>query len=202
MGASQIEYVEVDVDSLLLDDKNARQHDERNQNAVAASLTRWGQVENLVVQRSTRRVIAGNCRLGEMRRLGVRTARVALLDISDAQAAALAVALNRTGELANWDYAQLAETLGAMDDAADLIGWSESELHNLLNAQFSPDDDPDIPEFDDDDATGGDVSVEPIKLTSGERERFARVLAAMRETHKTSEGECVVALCDFWESGR
>lgn len=195
---AQVEFADVDLETLLLDDSNARTHDERNQKAVAASLTRWGQVENLVVQRSTRRVIAGNCRLQQMRDLGMKSARVALLDISDKQAAALAIALNRTGELASWDYAQLSETIASLDDAADLIGWSESELHNLLNAQFTPEDS-DIPEFDDVDEP---VTVEPIKLTSGERERFARVLASMREARKTSEGEAVVALCDFWESAR
>ena len=42
---------------LYADPANARQHDEKNLDAIAASLRQFGQVEPLVVQKSTGKVI-------------------------------------------------------------------------------------------------------------------------------------------------
>jgi ParB-like chromosome segregation protein Spo0J len=55
---------------LHLDASNARQHNERNLEAIKGSLARFAQVEPLVVQKSTGRVIGGNGRLVAMRALG------------------------------------------------------------------------------------------------------------------------------------
>ena len=49
--------------SLHNDPANARQHGERNLQAITDSLARFGQVEPVVIQRSTQRVVGGNGRL-------------------------------------------------------------------------------------------------------------------------------------------
>lgn len=85
----------VALDSLHPDPANARKHDERNIAAISASLRQFGQVEPLVVQASTGKVIGGNGRLEAMRKDGATHADVVELDIDDTQATALGIALNR-----------------------------------------------------------------------------------------------------------
>ncbi|MCP4592832.1 MAG: ParB N-terminal domain-containing protein [bacterium] len=96
------------------DPANARRHDQRNLTAIAASLKEFGQVEPLVVQKGTGKVIGGNGRLTALLADGVEHADVVELDIDDTRAAALGIALNRTAELANWDDDALATTLAAL----------------------------------------------------------------------------------------
>ena len=92
----------VPVDSLHLDPSNARVHGEENLAAIEGSLRRFDQVEPLVIQKSSGRVIGGNGRLVAMRKLGWKECDIVELDIDDLQATALGIALNRSGELASW----------------------------------------------------------------------------------------------------
>lgn len=105
----------VPVDTLHDDPANARTHGEDNLAAIEASLREFGQVEPLVAQRGTGKVIGGNGRLLVMRRLGWATAKVTWVDLNDARAAALGIALNRTGELAGWDEAALNAALAELE---------------------------------------------------------------------------------------
>lgn len=119
--------------SLVLDEQNVRTHGKRNLEAIRGSLKRFGQVEPLVVQKGTRRVLAGNGRLLALRELGVTEVDIVEVDVQAGDAAALAVALNRTAELAGWDMAKL-KTL--IDETAEIdwgnLGWSEAELRQAL----------------------------------------------------------------------
>lgn len=127
----------VRLDDLVLDDRNARVHDDANRAAIRASLEDHGQVEPLVVQALTRRVIAGHGRIGEMRGLGWTEADAVVLDVDDAQARKLALRLNRSAELADWDLDLLGEAISLLDgDDLDLsgLGWSDGELQRLLDA--------------------------------------------------------------------
>jgi len=119
---------------LVEDPRNARVHGEANLAAIRASLERFGQVEPLVVQASTRRVIGGNGRLSAMRALGILEADVALVDINDRGAAELGIALNRIPELADWNAANLGEILREFERTPEelaALGFSEDELRGL-----------------------------------------------------------------------
>ena len=124
----------VALDSLQLDPSNARAHGDRNLEAIAASLRRFGQAEPLVVQAGTRRVIAGNGRLVAMRQLGWRECDVVFVAVDDVQATALGIALNRTAELAEWDEAVLARLLSELraEDALEAVGFDEREIDALI----------------------------------------------------------------------
>ena len=102
------------LDALHADPANARQHGDRNLDAIRASLATFGQVEPLVVHRPTKRVIGGNGRLAAMRALGWTHADVVELDVSETQATALGIALNRTAELAEWDLPSLGARLQSL----------------------------------------------------------------------------------------
>ncbi len=121
--------------SLIPDPANARAHGEKNLEAIRASLARFGQAEPLVIQRSTRRVIGGHGRLAAMKALGWSEADIVELDLDDLQATALGIALNRTGELAEWDLPALGKILESLQTqgALDGVGFSEKEIGGILD---------------------------------------------------------------------
>lgn len=137
-----MELIQRKIADLKLDPDNARQHDERNLNAIQASLEGFGQVENLVIQKGTDKVIGGNGRLEALRRMGVKVVQCVEVDCTDDEAQALSVALNRTGELATWDEKQLAKTLGAIAKRDPLqalrTGFDEREIKTLLAKLTAP----------------------------------------------------------------
>jgi hypothetical protein len=127
--------VTVPIDALYEDPANARLHGERNLDAIMASLRRFGQVEPLVVKKGDRRIIGGNGRHVAMKALGWTECQVVEVDVSDTQATALGIALNRTAELAEWDEGTLARLMGSLrDDGFDLadVGFDDAELRELF----------------------------------------------------------------------
>ena len=125
MDTRTLEIKRVPLDSLHLDPANARTHGEQNLETIQASLQRFGQAEPLVVHAGTGRVIGGNGRLVAMRKIGWTECDVVQLDIDDLQATALAIALNRTAELATWDEPALGRLLEELraEDSLDGIGF-------------------------------------------------------------------------------
>mgnify|MGYP003144603562 CR=1 FL=1 len=137
----------VPIDSLHEDPANARAHPERNREAVRASLREFGQVEALVVQQGTGLVIGGNCRLVELRALGVEDVLVSEVDLDDVKAKRLGLILNRSAETAEWDEENLTALLRDLegDDLLEGLGWDEGELAKLLDDPAAGGDDPGPP---------------------------------------------------------
>lgn len=137
---SEMQIVEMNLSDLVPDPENPRVHDERNLDAIVASLKEHGQVEPLLIQKSTNMVIAGNGRREAMTKLGWTKATVAVVDVDDKAARRLSIALNRSGELAGWDDGILAKHLqslnefGADDAWLDGLGFNESEMNDLVNS--------------------------------------------------------------------
>ena len=132
---------EVPLDNLSEDPENARLHSDRNIDAIVASLKKFGQVEPLVVQTATMRVVGGNGRLRAMKEMGWGSARIVRVDLDDTQARALGIALNRTAELAEWDYERLGEVIRTVTEAGIdplLLGWQSYEIEPLLAANWAP----------------------------------------------------------------
>jgi hypothetical protein len=128
----------VQIDSLVPDPENPRTHDERNLQAIKASLQEHGQVEPLLVQKSTNMVIAGNGRMQAMKLLGWSECHVVIVDVDDIQARKLSIQLNRSGELAGWDEATLTKHLQDLGELAafdvEAMGFDSSELEQLVAA--------------------------------------------------------------------
>lgn len=128
----------IPLESLNFDKENPRVHDEENMEAIGKSLTAFGQVEPLVVQRSSRMVIAGNGRLRAMMNMEWESAKCVLLDVDDRKARELSIALNRSGELAGWNQSILAGHLTALADLDDFdpenIGFSAVQMKTLVDS--------------------------------------------------------------------
>ena len=138
-----LEIKRVAIDSLTPDPQNARTHGGTNLSAIRASLKTFGQVEPLVVQRGTGRVIGGNGRLEVLRSDGATEVDVVEVDVEDDGARALGVALNRTGELASWDGDQLRALIDsvALDGFSfDDIGLDDAALNRLIGSVAPPQD--------------------------------------------------------------
>ena len=130
-----MQITDTPLEALHSDTRNARRHDERNMKAIVDSLEQFGQVEPLVVRKGLGRVVGGNGRLEAMRKLGWTSAKVVEVDLDDRQATALAIALNRSGELGSWNLDQLEKNLlelrGTELDLSTL-GFDEHELSRII----------------------------------------------------------------------
>lgn len=130
-----LEVVSVNINDLVEDDRNPRTHDKKNLASIKASLEKFGQVEPLVVQRSTKKVIGGNGRLSVMKQLGWDSVAIVLVDVDESKARQLSVVLNRTAELADWDMPELASILSeikASDISLDSVGFDDIDLHKTF----------------------------------------------------------------------
>ncbi len=125
-----LEIITAKVSELIEDPANARRHTLRNMQAIEASLKRFGQVEPLVVQKSTQQVIGGNGRLTAMKELGWEECQVVEIDVDSMEATAIAIALNRTSELAEWDIGTLAPLLEKLPTEA-VVGFDQVEIEEL-----------------------------------------------------------------------
>ncbi len=188
----------IPLEQLVNDPDNARRHPVRNLATIKESLRKYGQVEPLVVQASSMRVIAGNGRLAAMLELRAEgeaasggqawdRASCHVVDVDDATARQLSVTLNRTAELAEWDDEKLHAILReALDGQATLgaMGWTEAEVQKLLGAaEIDVDGLQDGIEFEAEDMPEGPAHVRMIQLFFDSRtiEPFNRAVAKLHE---------------------
>ena len=134
--ADSLRPLAVETAALTPDPANARQHSERNLEAIRASLARFGQRKPLVVQRRGRALVvrAGNGTLAAALRLGWSHVAAVVVEESDVSATGYAIADIRTGELASWDHGTLEATLNSLaTEGVDLdeLAFSASDLDEI-----------------------------------------------------------------------
>lgn len=127
----------VPIDNLIPWPKNPRRNDAAV-DVVAASIKRFGFGAPLIVRTANRMVIAGHTRLKAAHKLGLTEVPVRFLDIAETEAEAMAIADNKTGELATWDDTALGEILSTTPNLEGL-GFSQSDLDDLLSGLSSND---------------------------------------------------------------
>lgn len=130
-----MEIKTVDINSIFIDPSNARKHPQKNMDAIKGSISKFQQVEPLVVQKSKKIIIGGNGRYQAMKELGFKEVQIVEVDLTDTQSAALAISLNRTGELAEWDLDILPDLLLSLQqEDFDLasIGFDEDDLNTFI----------------------------------------------------------------------
>lgn len=175
----------IKVSALHEDPDNARSHDEKNIEAIKASLSRFGQQKPIVIS-EIGKVIAGNGTLAAARLLGWgEIACVRFVDDESSQAA-YAIADNKTAELASWDLPVLSETLinlGPEDLGA--TGFSEEEIKSLsaFSDRLFEDKEEEEPILDD------DAEIDPSTVKVPER-GSVHVIGR----HTLHVGDCVEVL--------
>ena len=134
-----MQLTKVRLDTLILDPMNAREHGARNLETIGASFGEFGQVENIVVQKSSNRVISGNGRVQVLLDAKVTEVFANIIDCNDSQATKLGLAMNRTAELGTWDKDRLKEIsawLAELNVPIDDIGFSPDELMGMGVSDF------------------------------------------------------------------
>jgi hypothetical protein len=117
MAGAQTYEPDADLGDLLDHPDNPREGDDA---AVADSIEVNGFYGAIVVQRSTRRILAGHTRRRDLQAAGATTGPVMWLDVDDKRARTILLADNRYAELARWNPGKLADVLVAM--GADIAG--------------------------------------------------------------------------------
>ena len=132
-GGLQIERRSVH--DLSNDPANARKHNDKNIDAIIASLRRFGQQKPIVIDKNNI-VRAGNGTLEAARRLGWDTIDCVTTALQGSDAIAYAIADNRTAELAEWDEDTLAAQLNGLltesEDIALAAGFTPEEIEAML----------------------------------------------------------------------
>lgn len=122
-----------------IDPANVRTHSERNIDAIARSLARWGQRQPIIVQREGMVVRAGNGRILAARSLGWEEMAMLVVDEDSVEAAAFAIADNRTSELAEWDDEALVAVLESLpDDITVDVGFDDAEIAAIIEELTPP----------------------------------------------------------------
>lgn len=137
---------EVEIAQLTPDPANPRKHGPKNLRSIKESLQRFGQVVPLVVSKGI--VVGGNGTMSAMQELGWTKANVVDLDhLSEADRKLLGITLNRSAELAEWDYGILSDELRSLTeldtnigtDILDGLGWEKFEIEPLLLSSWKSD---------------------------------------------------------------
>lgn len=198
MGNSKLVPLLVPIEPLVLDPTNARDHNDRNINAIMYSLATYGQQKNISLDKEGRVALAGNGTVMAARALGwTHIAAVPFESDDPVTVGGWKIADNRTAELATWNFEHLAEGLRNLQDAgADLtkFGWEPFELEPLLTAEWRPPDEGPLP-------TGGHQSGKSIVVTEGQRERIERAVGEFIRQHEPNDrevGAVVALICDVW----
>ncbi len=130
-----MEIVDRPLASLKFDPRNARKHGEKNLEAIKASLARFGQQKPIVVTPDGT-VIAGNGTLAAAMALGWESVKAVTTTLAGSDLSAFGIADNRTGELAEWDDANLDALLAdiAKDDRSLAIatGFDDADISARL----------------------------------------------------------------------
>lgn len=130
------------IDELVEHPDNPRRGDEE---AIEASMEAHGFYGAVLVQSSTRRIIAGNHRTRVARRRGDATIPVLMLDVDDDRARRILLVDNRTNDTATYDGVELTRLLAELaagDDGLAGTGFDVTDLADLLK-HWGPAGDPD-----------------------------------------------------------
>jgi ParB-like chromosome segregation protein Spo0J len=121
----ELEIKVIPIDDLTLDPNNAREHNQKNLDAIANSLQMFGQRKPVVITKELV-VVAGNGTLEAAKQIGWKGLSCVTVpddwDIDTIKAYALAD--NRTAELASWNTEVLLSQLRDLD----LSDWSVTDL--------------------------------------------------------------------------
>jgi hypothetical protein len=135
-----MQVVAVPLDELVLDDRNARKG---NVAVIVESLREFGQHRPVVVQRSSKKVIAGNHLVKAARTLGWSEVDALFVDDDDTKALRRSLADNAVGDTAKWENELLAELL---EEVGPVPGYDQKALDRLVEST-SPKDEVSEPIF-------------------------------------------------------
>lgn len=134
----ELETVKVPVGEIREHPRNPRKG---NVTAIVESIQANGLYRPVIVQKSTRYILAGNHTFKALKELGETLIPVVFVDVDDNTATRILLADNRTADLGEYDNETLAELLGSLGEEIQGTGYNEywenelAELTDELNQQ-------------------------------------------------------------------
>jgi len=126
----------VKVDSLTPDPENAREHSDRNIEAIKKSMAKFGQQKPIVISEDNV-ILAGNGFWTAAKALGWEDIAAVRSTLEGAKATAYAIADNKTGELGGWDYDRLADQMREFNrQLQEATGFADFEMESLLKEDW------------------------------------------------------------------
>jgi hypothetical protein len=116
---------EVEIGSLQFMHNNPRIGDRA---AIKRSMRRVGWFGTCVARTSNREILVGNNRVSVWEELGHTHVPVYWVDVDDQTAARIALADNRTQDLATYDYTELVANIHAIGDDVDVLAVTTNEM--------------------------------------------------------------------------
>jgi ParB-like chromosome segregation protein Spo0J len=172
----------VDAETLIHDPNNAKKHPDKNMRAIRESLKQFGQLEPLVVRKQNKIVLGGNARLEVMKDLGYKEVKVKFIDCDDQEAKAIALVLNRTGELGEWDEDRLKVMLESIADQFNLddLALGDDDFSFLDEKEMNVEEvEGDIPMSDE-----VDIDKEYLVILFDSKDAFDAVQKKLNNDHK------------------
>lgn len=127
-----MEKLMVPIGDLSPDPNNARVHHERSITVLMESLDKFGYQKPIVASRDGI-VYAGNGTFEAAKRLGWTHIPVSRTDLKGVELAEYAIADNRTGELSEWDYDKLSQSLTSFEGNV-VVGFDAKEYEKLTQS--------------------------------------------------------------------
>ena len=175
------------------DPKNARKHNKKNIDLICKSLKEFDQYKNIVVQKSTGKIIAGNGTYQAAKVLGWDEIECNVVDIPDDKATAMAVVDNRSTDLSSWDNDVLGSVLdGLSSDDLEVTGFDDKDIEKLLKA--GSDDDKKSAISDVEEWNISDVDMNPawvvIRTTTDYVEELLELIESKSDLYRQLEFSC------------
>lgn len=130
----KLEFIEIN--KLKESPYNPRIHPEKALERLEKSIDKFGFTNPIMVQKSTKQIIAGHARLKAAKEAGLKKVPVIFLDFDDVTAKAYNIADNRLAELTEWDYPKLKDLITDIDTGAidvELTGFDAEELKEIFD---------------------------------------------------------------------
>lgn len=127
---------EMNVDSLIPYENNAKVHEEKQVDIIARSIEEYGFINPLLIDKDLN-VIAGHGRIMAAKKLGLEKVPCIFVEgLSDAQRRAYILADNRIAELAHWDYDIAFEEIESLDSLGFDIDLTGFEIPRVSGEDF------------------------------------------------------------------
>lgn len=185
---------EIDIAELQFDPENVNAHSDLDLTATGNSLSAFGQVETLVVDVKTKKVVGGNGRLQKMIEKGWKKAWIIEVEGTPDQLKTLAITLNETPRLSAFDYTKLTVALQELQHSEDqgllaLTGIPAHEFDILLGAEIDTpatvdtlkEDAPPVPAKTEEPSTKMATRGVAIQFTKEQRSTIEAAVAELRK---------------------